>query len=441
MIQSTSKPGTPSLCCRDIVPVPLPGSSYGCSVAGTVEEAGLWRQREFRRLWVARTVSRFGSLLGALPYTAVFFLHASPAQMALLTVFTMLPGFLGGLAAGVWVDRLRRRPVMIVADLGRAAALVTVFVAAIAGHLTFPHVYAVAFVNGVLEVFFDVAAIAFLPSVVGRHRLVAANSRLVAADAVTEASSFSVGGWIVQLASATVAVGVDAATFVVSALGLARMTVEETPPAPAPRGGFRAVTEAREGFAVLRSHHDLRAMAASVVLRDLSFGLVGAVILLFVARDLGFSAGAMGLIFAAGGVSSFAGAVATAAITATFGEGRAMFAGYLGALVGTVLVAVAGGGTALAAAFLVAAQLVGDGAMTVYEINQESARQALVPDRLLGRVDAAVRVAGLGAMLTGALVAGALGNAVGLRAPLVVAVMVQAAGLLALWPIRNLTRS
>lgn len=404
-------------------------------MAGGVEAKGLWRTPGFRRLWAARTVSRFGSLLGALPFTAVFFLRASPAQMALLTVFTMLPGFLGGLVAGVLVDRLRRRPLMMVADLGRAAGLFSLFAAAVTDRLTFPHLYAVAFANGVLEVFFDVAAVAFLPAVVGRDRLVAANSRLVAADAVTEAGSFSVGGWIVQLSSAVVAIAVDAVTFLVSGLSLSGIKVSEERPSPPEAGTPRpsAFAEAREGFAFLRSDRELRRIAVSVVTRDLAYGLVGAVVLLFVARDLGFEAGAMGLIFAVGGVSAFLGAVAAAGVTARLGPRRAMLAGYVGALAGTALIAAAGGGTVVAAVLLVASQCVGDGAMTVYEINQESSRQALVPDRLLGRVDAAVRVAGLGAMLVGALVGGTLGGAVGLRAPIVTALGVYLLGLSALW--------
>lgn len=385
-------------------------------------------------------MSRFGSLLGALPYTAVFFLEASPAQMAALTVFTVLPAFLGGVVAGVWVDRLRRRPVMIAADLGRAATLLTVFAAAVAGELTFAHLCAVALVNGLLEVFFDVAAIAVLPTVVGRDRLVAANSRLVAADAVTEAGSFSVGGWIVHLASSVVAVAVDAASFLVSAWALLRMKVEETRGRPADGDRSTVVAEAREGFGHLRSAPRLRRIALSVLLRDFSYGVVGAVVLLFVARELGFSAGAMGLIFAVGGVSSFFGAVATAAVTARLGDGWAMIAGYAGATAGGLLLLAAGGSTLMAAAFLVAAQLVGDGSMTVYEINQQSARQALVPDHLLGRVDAAIRVAGLGATLAGALLAGGLGEWIGLRVPLAVGVVANGAGLVVLWQLRGLRR-
>jgi MFS family permease len=408
-------------------------------VAGAGGTAGVGRQPDFRRLWLARTVSRFGSLLGALPFTAVFFLDATPGQMALLTVFTVAPGFLGGLVAGVWVDRLRRRPLMMAADVGRAAALGSLLVAAATGGLTFPHLYTVAVVNGVLEVVFDVAAIAFLPSVVGRDQLVAANSRLVAADAVIEAGSFSVGGWIVQLSSAMVAVAVDAVSFVVSAVSLAAIKTSEVGPARregAARPG--AIAEAREGFALLGAEPVLRSMAISLVLRDLGYGLVGAVILLFVARDLGFSPGAMGLIFAAGGVSSFLGAVATAGITARIGQGWAMVGGAAVATVGTVLVAVAGGSMLVAAGFLVASQLVGDGAMTVYEINQESTRQSLVPDRLLGRVDAAIRVAGLGATLAGALAAGFLGGAVDLRLPLALGAAANAAAAVSLLPARNL---
>jgi len=379
---------------------------------------------------MARTVSRFGSLLGALPYTALFFLDASAAQMATLAVASVLSGALSGLITGVWVDRLRRRPLMMAADAARAVALLSVFGAAMTDRLTFPHLYLVALVTGVLDVLFDVAAVAYLPSVVPRRRLVEANSRLVAADAVVESTAFGAGGLIVQVASAPIAVLVDAGTFAFSALSLSGVQAPE--PVPAPRTQrIGLLREAAEGARVVARDPTLRAIGASLVARDFAYGSIGAVILLFVARDLDFPPAAMGAIFAVGGVASFGGALLTRRLTGALGTRRAMVLGMAMTAVTATALPLTRGPMLVAAALLIAQQL-GDGFATVYEITQESVRQSLVPDRLLGRVDAAIRVAGLAATVIGAVAAGALGGPAGLRVPLALGAAAQALGAVAL---------
>ncbi len=394
-------------------------------------DEGLWRHRDFRRLWLARTVSQFGSLLGALPYTALFFLDASAAQMATLTVASVASGSLSGLVTGVWVDRLRRRPLMIAADASRAVALLSVFAAAMTDRLAFTHLYLAALLTGVLDVLFDVAAVAYLPSVVPQRRLVEANSRLVAGDAVVESTAFGVGGLIVQVASAPVAVLVDAGTFALSALGLSGVRAPEPAPTPsAERVGV--LREATDGARFVVRDPTLRAIAASLVARDFAYGSIGAVILLFVARDLDFPPAAMGAIFAVGGVSSFVGALLTRRLTTALGTRRAMVLGMALTAVASAALPLARGPVAVAAVLLIAQQLLGDGFATVYEITSESVRQAIVPDRMLGRVDAAIRVAGLLATVAGALVAGALGGPAGLRVPLALGAAAQALGAVAL---------
>jgi hypothetical protein len=189
---------------------------------------GLWRNSSFVNLWGAATISTFGSLVTrtALPFTAILLLDASPATFSALLIAELLPGFLLGLVAGAWVDRLRRRPIMIAADLGRALLLLIVPLGAVMGWLGFAHLYAVAALVSVLGVFFDVAYQSFLPSIVARDELVEANSKLSAAGSVAEGAAFSVAGWLVQLLSAPIALLVDAATFVASAGLIARIPDE-----------------------------------------------------------------------------------------------------------------------------------------------------------------------------------------------------------------------
>jgi MFS family permease len=184
---------------------------------------GLWRHREFQKLWAGQTISLFGSRIGgfALTFVAILTLHASPIQVALLNAAQYGPGLVVGLFAGVWVDRLRRRPVMIVVDIGRAAILAVIPLAAALGHLTIALLFAVALCVSVLTVFFDVAYRSYLPSLVRRDQLLEGNSKLTASASVTEFGGWSIAGFVVQALSAPGTVLVDTVSFLVSAASLA----------------------------------------------------------------------------------------------------------------------------------------------------------------------------------------------------------------------------
>jgi len=395
--------------------------------------------RDFHRLWAGQTISIFGTLLGALPFTAVFVLHASPFEMALLSAAGLVPQFLAGLIAGVWVDRLRRRPIMIVADVGRAALLGVVFLAAVFDFLRIEQLYAAAFAMGVLTIFFDVAYIAYLPSVVEREDLVDANARLAASSSVMEVGSFGVSGWIVQLASAQVAVLVDALSFVASAGFVGSIRAPES--APVPHADRAPVwQEIHDGVQVLLRDPVLRAVGLAVVARHFAYGAIGAVILLFATKGLGFGAGIVGIIFAVGGLSSLVGATIAGRVTRRLGLGRAM----VWALAASGLVALclplAPGATAVGFVMLATPQLLGDACDTIFNINEASLRQALVPERLLGRVEATIRFGSIGVMLVGALAGGVVGETLGLRAALLTGIVgtMVAAILLLLSPVRHL---
>jgi len=380
----------------------------------------LWANTDFVKLWAASSVSIFGSLVTrtALPFTAILVLHATPLQMAALGAADLASQFLVGLPAGLWVDRLRRRPIMIAADLGRAAVLLSVPLAAFLGVLRIEHLYAVAFLAGVLTIFFDVADQSYLPTVVRREQLLAANSTLAASASVSEVAAFGVGGWLVQWLTAPVAILVDAASFVGSALFVGAIGTPEPPPAPTPQRSLRA--EMAEGFRAVWRNPVLRATAGCSMTANLSFRIFSAVFLLYTTRELGVAPGVQGMIFAVGGVSSLVGAVLAGRIARAIGVGPAMIAGVTLMGLSLLLVPLARDAAPVALMFLVAQQF-GDGAFVVYDVTQVSLRQSVTPDRLLGRVNGSIRVAVLGAMLIGVLLGGALGEALGLRVALVVA--------------------
>ena len=183
---------------------------------------GLWRHPDFLRLWTGQTISVFGSLTTrlALPFTAIMFLQARPYQVALVTTFDVLAGICFTLFAGVWADRLRRRPIMIAADIGRAAIIGSVPIAAWFGVLRIEHLYAVAFLAGILTTFFDVAYQSYLPVLIDKEQLIDGNSKLAASESVAEFGSFSLAGWLVQLVTAPGAMAVDALSFLFSAASL-----------------------------------------------------------------------------------------------------------------------------------------------------------------------------------------------------------------------------
>jgi MFS family permease len=407
------------------------------------ETRGLWHNSDFMRMWAGQTVSVFGSLVTrtALPFTAILVLGATPLQMSLLVAAELVPGIFLGLAAGVWVDRMRRRPIMIAADLGRAALLGSVPVSAILGTLRIEQLYVVALLTGALTVFFDVAYRSYLPSLVTREQLIEANSRLTATSSAAEVGAFGLGGWLVELLTAPVAVLIDALSFLISALCMGLIRTREVVTPPEVQQSMRR--EIVEGLRTVLADPLLRAMAACSLTLEVTSGIFAALILLYTNRELGFQPGVLGLIFAVGGVSSLLGALLAGPVIRRFGIGPAMLLGLILFGVARLFVPLAQDATLVAAALLVTQQLVGDGVITIYLISQVSLRQAITPDRLLGRVNASIQFADLGAMVVGTFLGGLLGEAIGLRPTLVVAACgtFLAALWLAVSPLRELRDS
>jgi MFS family permease len=380
----------------------------------------LWRHRDFRLLWGGQTVSRLGSQVSilAVPLVAIQLLHASTFEVGLLSTFETLPFLLVGLPAGAWVDRMARRPVLIAADVGRAALLATVPVARAAGVLGMGQLYAVALSTGVLTVFFDVAYQSYLPALVTRDQLVDGNSKLAATDSGAQVVGPGAGGALIGAIGAASAVVADAASFVVSCLSLVLIrTREERHPRTAsdhPRTTLRS--EITEGLRFVLREPRIRSVAGATGTANLFSSMLFAVLLVFAVRQMGLGPGRLGLVFAIGNVGALVGALTGGRIARRVGVGPTILWSMVLCGVGNLAFPVATPGTATL--LLVTGTAVTGAASVVYNISQVSMRQALCPLPLQGRMNASVRCIIWGTMPVGAFLGGVLGTWLGLRTTL-----------------------
>src|SRR5262245_30662676 len=292
--------------------------------AGGLSFTGLWQDREFLKFWAASAISDVGSQVTtlALPLIAALMLGATPWQMGLLSAAGAAPVLVVGLFAGVWVDRLRRRPVMILADVARAVLLLAIPLASALGALTIEILCAVALLAGTLSVLFDVAFLSFIPSLVSDKALIDANSKLELTSSTAQVAGPGLGGLLISALGAPFAVLIDALSFLGSALFLLRTRVSETLPACAEREGVLA--EIREGLAVVVRHPILAALARCSATISVFSGMFLAVYVLYMTRDLGLGPVAVGLVFATGGMGSLAGALVAARVAQRHGPGPVM---------------------------------------------------------------------------------------------------------------------
>ena len=286
---------------------------------------------DFQKLWAGQTVSLFGSLISriALMWCAVHDLKATAWQLAVLALCDRLPGFLLGLAAGVWVDRVARRPLLLSTDLIRAVLIALVPLAALLGHLSFPLLLIVSALTGALSTLFDIGYQAYVPTVADDDALVRANSKLTFTASLAEIGAFGMAGWLIQWLGAPGALWLDAGSFLVSAVSLTAIRARETvkPGSPSGETLTELIAEARVGIATVGALPPLKRLLIGEASLALAMGATGTVYLLFVARELGFPAGELGMIFAVGGVTSLVGASLAERIAARLGKERAAFLG------------------------------------------------------------------------------------------------------------------
>ena len=378
----------------------------------------LWQNRAFLRLWVAHVTSGAGTAITAvaLPLIAVLMLDATPSQMGLLAAASSLPNLLFGFVAGVWVDRVRRRPLLVWADIGRALLLGSIPAAAWLGELTFLHLWIVAFAAGALTVFFQIAAISVLPSLVEKRGLVEANSKLSISDALLSIAGPAVAGGLVQLLSAAKAILVDAVSYLLSALALAGVA-DEPPQARTEPQSIRK--EIAEGIYELLRTPILKTLTITSSLGMLAGSVTAAVQMLFLVDQLNFTPAVIGVVLACGGGGSLLGALLSGRAARVLHVGATLILGKLLWIAGSILLVSAEVNGREVVVVAAALALNGLGS-TLYFVNQISLRQAVTAVRLLGRVTAARRFVLFGAATVGAFVGGGLGEVIGLRATLFV---------------------
>ena len=374
----------------------------------------LLRHRDFRLLWGGETVSELGSQVSllAIPLLAVRTLHATPFDMGLLTAASTAAFLIVGLPAGVWVDRVRRRRVMIGADLGRVLALGSVPVAYAVGGLTLVQLFVVTLTSGILTVFFDVAYQSYLPALVGRGHLVEGNAKLTGSAQVAAVAGPSIAGGLVQAIGSSAAVAVDSVSFLASAAAVGAIRSPEPKPVAPENGHPKLLHDIGEGLRFVFGDTLLRAIAATTATSNLFSGIAAAVEIVFLVRSVHASPGVIGLLFTMGGVGGVVGALAAGPIARRSGGARATVIGIAGNA-GALLIPLTMPGAALlwfgAGMFIVSFSAV------VYNVNQVSFRQRLCPDRLLGRMNATMRFVVWGVLPIGALIGGVLGSVAGLR--------------------------
>ncbi|HSK51372.1 MAG TPA: MFS transporter [Clostridia bacterium] len=402
----------------------------------------LWSNTAFVRLWSAATISIFGSLITrmAIPFVAILVLDAGPLEVSILRGMELGSALIVGLVAGAWVDRLRRRPVLIWSDLGRAAVLATIPIAFVFDVLTIWQLLAVSAIASVLTTFFDAADNAYLPTVVERDRLVDANAALAASGSAAEFSAFGLSGFLISALSAPIAIVVDAVTFIVSAVLLRGIRkVEDPPPPRSEREPVRR--EIAEGLRLVVQDPVLRAFAGAQMMLAMLWGVFGATWILFATEDLGLGPAPIGVIAAIGGFASFIGAVAATRSTRRWGIGPVAIGALVLAAIGNAFIPLAPSGLPLVAlACLLVQQLVGDSALTVYDITETTVRQTLVADRQLGRVTSTFHVSAVAAQLVATIGAGLIAEAIGVRATTVLAPLGAVVAVAILWisPVRAL---
>jgi MFS family permease len=386
----------------------------------------LWRHADFQKLWWGESISEFGSQVTflALPSVAILQLRATPFQVGLIEALNFLAFPTLGLVAGVYADRLRRRPIMIACDLGRMLALGSIPVSFLLGSLNMPQLYAVATITGIFTVFFDVAYQSYLPALIDRGDLIEGNSKLEVTRSAAQLLGPAAAGFLIQAFQAARAIAVDAVSFLVSAIAVWLIRKPEPEPRPTVEGaatGFFA--EMKEGIAVVFRNRYLWRIAGCTATSNLGSNIVMAVFLIFAYRMLHLTAGTVGLIFGIGSVGYLFGALSAQRSARLLGLGPVLAVSILIGGLSWLLVPLAIYVTPFAV--LTISILIGFSTGPIYNINQVSLRQAITPDRVQGRMNATMRTIVWGTIPVGAFLGGVLGTAVGIVETIVIGAVVS----------------
>jgi MFS family permease len=373
----------------------------------------LWHDRNFLTLWSGQALSQFGAQISeiAVPVLAVLLLDATEFQIGVLTAANVAAFLLVGLPAGAWIDRMRKRRVMIAADVVRAVALAFVPLLWTLGMLQMWHLFVIAGILGIATVFFDVSYQSIVPSLVRPSQIAEANGKLQSTYELANIAGPGVGGWLVGVISAPLAVLATAGTYVVSAIALLLTRDHEPPRAQEDRGPL--LREIWEGLHFVFTEKLLRRIVGTTGTSNFFHTISMTLLPLFLLRELGFSPASMGLIFSLGAIGGLLGAMATPHIVRWIGEARAIPLSSLAFSGIALLLPLAASVPAVAFPLLVVQFFVGSFTVLLYNITQVTFRQRITPARLLGRMNASVRFVVWGVMPIAALLAGGLGTWLG----------------------------
>ena len=381
----------------------------------------LWHHRDFMKMWTGQTISQFGSSISelALPIIAVRLLDASAFEVAALGVVEFAPFLLFTLPAGVWVDRLPRRAVLIAGDVGRGLLLCSVPIAYLTGHLTLAQLFVVGFFTGILTVFFDVAYQSYLPALVPREHLIEGNSKLEVTRSAGQLAGPPAAGGLIQLLTAPYAIVWDSVSFFISGGFLLAIRKKEQPLEnrdDGRRAGMRH--ELWEGLLYVVKHPYLRPQAISTGVSNFFSNVAFSIVIVFAIRTLHMSNGLIGVVFGLGAIGWLGGAALAPRLQRLLGVGGATILGAAMSGPGTLLVALTP--KSFPVPFLVAGTIIGGAGAVIYNIQQVSLRQAITPERMQGRMNSVMRFLVWGPIPLGGLVGGALATTFGLRTALVV---------------------
>jgi predicted MFS family arabinose efflux permease len=375
---------------------------------------------DFRRLWLSRSISFVGSevTLVALPLAAVLLLDADAREMGWLSAAQNLPWLFFGLAAGVWVDRARRRPVLVATSFGQAVLLAVIPVAAALGHLNMPLLAAVAFGATAMSIFGSVADRAYVPSLLAREQLVAANSRIQFSYSLSRTVGPGAAGALVQWLTAPVAILVDVVSFVVAGVLIGSIRHREAPP---PRHDTHVVADMLEGLKRVRRDTVLRPLVLCGAVHNICSTAIVAIYILYLTESLGITPTLLGVILAAGGVGAVVGSIAAGRLTARLGIGPALIGSQALTGVARLLIPLADGPLLVIVIVLALSELLLGAMRAIFNITQISLRQTVTEAAYQGRVNATIAFLLWAFTPIGALAGGYLGGAMGLKATLWVA--------------------
>jgi predicted MFS family arabinose efflux permease len=386
---------------------------------------GLWQHGDFLKFWSAQTVSALGSRITrtALPILAVLSIHASAKQVAMLAAVSLAPGVLVGLVLSGRIDRRAKRPVLIGADLIRAALLLAVPLSAWMGRLSMGQLYIVAALTGAATSLFQIADKAYLPALIGKDCVIEGNSKLQATEAIAEMTGPGLGGLLVQAITAPVAIIVDAVSFLASAVLLSAIRREEAPAAtdgPSPT----LIHDLRVGLEASLFHPLIRPALLVEASSAICNGFLAALYTIYALETLKMSPGALGLVISAGGVGALFGATMAGRMSRHVGLGPSLVLCMAGTRVAALLIPVARGPQWMAVSCLLGHQLVGDALLMGYAVLEVSLRQSVLPQATLARSNAAFHVAIGVLMPVGALIAGPIAETFDVRTALWISVIV-----------------